>query len=225
VGDSGNTDAPVQGWAGLLAELVKSFLILRDVFGYALPGAVFFGVGLVSGRITLRQASDLLQPYALPIWAGIVLSVVVFYITGHILAAIAYAPYDVYKLFASRHAVWSHPTELTGELLAIGQTRPRLLVQLERRETMALLNHATLAALLSGCGVFYYWQPSPAHVFLIAGCLLLPTVGTAMFHLQRVRTAVRRANDLVQPPTGPDEDKAVPPAANVVEVTVIDDER
>ncbi len=45
------------GWAGFVTELTKNFLILRDVFGYALPGAVFFAIGMLRKSLPSSMCS------------------------------------------------------------------------------------------------------------------------------------------------------------------------
>ncbi|MGB0064167.1 MAG: hypothetical protein WBP85_06955, partial [Terracidiphilus sp.] len=72
--NSNGGDSNANSWPGFLSELTKSFLILRDIFGYALPGAVFFAIGLLSGNIKLQQLQSLLQPYQnqIPWWLALI---------------------------------------------------------------------------------------------------------------------------------------------------------
>jgi len=220
-GASGNSSDGVQSWPGFFAELVKSFLLLRDIFGYALPGAVFLGIGVISHRISFQQLSDLLQPYEMPGWMALIFVLGACYVTGQILAAIAYLPIDLWKWLSWRSFIrwhrhnrdktisewysshpkkkyWlgDHPTEVTGDLLEIQRRYPSFAFDLGRRETMALFLGATLAALIAGPIVFCYTCLRAATLFVIAGLLLIIAYSTAISHLRRVRSAVRDATAL-----------------------------
>jgi hypothetical protein len=74
--------------------------LLRDIFGYALPGGAFLAIGLLSKRFSLSDVDDLLSPYHPPTWAFAILVVGACYIIGDILAAIAYMPISVGKWVA-----------------------------------------------------------------------------------------------------------------------------
>jgi len=65
----------VGSWPGFIDQLNKTFMLVRDVFGYTFPGGVFFVVGLVSGRVSLGQVSRLLLPYQPHGWAAFILAV------------------------------------------------------------------------------------------------------------------------------------------------------
>ena len=157
--NSAKADDSAQGWPGLLSELQKSFNLLRDVFGYAMPGAVFLSIGLLSGRISLGQVNKLLNPYQPPTWAVVALLIIVCYVVGQVLAAVAYTPSNLRKYFRARKNpadpwVKHHPTEVSGHLLEIQRLYPGFLSSLERRETIAILIGSTMVALLGGALVF-----------------------------------------------------------------------
>ena len=169
-----NSDSSVGSWPGLLNELNKHLLLLRDVFGYAMPGGVFFAVGLISGYLSICRAQCLLWPYQPPGWVVFVLGVVACYIVGNILAGTAYMPIGIAKYIVwmiYRHhwfkvvgnlddkpvpeGSWrdwllNNPTEVQKEMLEAGLKHPSLLDTVERRETMVLLAGSTAAALLGG---------------------------------------------------------------------------
>jgi hypothetical protein len=142
-------------WPALVDQINQTFNLVRDVFGYALPGGVFLAVGLISKRFTLVQVQSLLSPYHLPAWAAFVAVVAACYPIGTVMAAAAYMPFML-----SKTAVWlwdtfskpsqptalrralstwlaTHPTEVTSEILQIRMRRPKLLDTLDRRETKA----------------------------------------------------------------------------------------
>jgi len=77
-------------WPGFLSELTKNFLILRDIFGYALPGAVFLAIGVLCRRFSLHDVQYFLQPYTIPMWLALVLVLAACYTTGHLMSQVAY---------------------------------------------------------------------------------------------------------------------------------------
>ncbi|MGA9391286.1 MAG: hypothetical protein WBV69_12640 [Candidatus Sulfotelmatobacter sp.] len=100
----------VGSWPGFVAQLNTTFNIVRDAFGYTLPGAVFLGIGLVCQSYTLCQVKCLLWPYTLPPWAAFIALIAVCYAAGNVMAATTYmvpglAKYVVWMI--DRH----HPTD------------------------------------------------------------------------------------------------------------------
>lgn len=85
-------------------------MLVRDAFGYALPGAVFIVIGVVSGRIQMTRVHDWLWPYAPPAWMAFLGIVLICYAVGGILAAVSYSPWMVFKYIiwmADRHPEWA----------------------------------------------------------------------------------------------------------------------
>jgi hypothetical protein len=223
------TSDSVDSWPGLLGELNKHLLLLRDVFGYAMPGGVFFAVGLISGYLSVCRAQCLLWPYRPPGWVVFVLGVVACYIVGNILAGTAYMPIGVAKYVVwmiDRHPRWfklkpeavkprhegswrdwllHNPTEVQTEMLEAGLKHPSLLDTVERRETMVLLAGSTSAALLGGWLLFYVWKPTPQCIFFLAGLVLVIQFLTGLSHVRRVAKATVAANI---PDRAPDPDLA-----------------
>ncbi len=106
--DGGKSDS-VGSWPGLLDEVNKTFNLMRDVFGYALPGGAFLAIGLVSGRFNLWEVQNLLKPYQLPAWAALIALVAACYPVGTVMAAAAYMPFMVAKYWVwmrYRHPAW-----------------------------------------------------------------------------------------------------------------------
>src|ERR1700735_1151819 len=87
-GEGGNSGS----WPGFMSELTKNFLILRDIFGYALPGAVFLAIGLFCRRFSLHDVQYFFEPYKIPAWLGLILGLVACYTAGHVMAQLAYFP-------------------------------------------------------------------------------------------------------------------------------------
>jgi hypothetical protein len=148
---AGSNDT-VSSWPGFVDQLNRTFLLVRDVFGYTLPGGVFFAVGLISGKVPLGKVSGLFAPYHPPGWAIFILAVGACYIMGHILITVAYLPTDLLKLFYLKNTekLRRIPTEVTWEMLTIRADHPTFFIDLDRRETMAMLVGGTSLALLMG---------------------------------------------------------------------------
>jgi hypothetical protein len=84
-------------WPGFIAQVNNTFNLLRDVFGYALPGGVFLSTGLLSKRFALSDVENLLRPYHPPTWAAVILVIGACYIVGDIMAATVYMPVSLLK--------------------------------------------------------------------------------------------------------------------------------
>jgi len=195
-GDSGAT------WADIVKSLMDTFQLLRDIFGYALPGLVFVGIGIASGRIQLQRVHDLMKPYDPPMWMLAGLAIAACYIIGHLLASIAYLPIDIHKLYHAwrKDQTWldNHPTEICADDLKWRHFYPELLHDLDRRETMGLLMYSTLAAMVLGWTVFY-WLALPLRTTIILISIFVFVDGlTLMPHLSRVRTAIHKAGPEIQ---------------------------
>ena len=206
-------DGSVGSWPGLIDQINKTFNLVRDVFGYALPGGAFLAIGLISGRFTLTRVQALLSPYQLPAWAAFITIVAACYPVGGVMAATAYMPFMLLKSFVWIWSViseptidpprgihgylaqWlaSHPTEVTPETLQIRMNRPKLLDTLDRRETLALLAGSMTTALLGGWYVFCCAQWSFGRIIYVAGWITLIQFVTGLGHLRRVTTATYNA--------------------------------
>jgi hypothetical protein len=91
-----STDS-TSSWPSLVAQINTTFNLVRDAFGYTLPGAVFLAIGIISGSYSLCRLSCLLQPYTLPPWAAFILVVAACYAAGSVMAAMIYMPFGVLK--------------------------------------------------------------------------------------------------------------------------------
>jgi hypothetical protein len=211
--DDTSKGASASTWPALVDQINQTFNLVRDVFGYALPGGVFLAVGLISKRFTLAQVQSLLSPYHhLPAWVAFVAVIAACYPIGTVMAAAAYMPFMLSKtavwLWAAVHeppargvqaalTLWltSHPTEVTPRILLIRAHHPKLLDTLDRRETLALLAGSLTTALLGGWYVFCCAQWSFAKIIFWAGIIALIQFLTGLGHLRRVAKATYEAND------------------------------
>jgi hypothetical protein len=90
-------------WPGLVGQINSTFMLIRDAFGYALPGAVFLTIGVIAksgcdacGGFTLKQLGDAV-PFDVPAWGGLLAAIAASYAAGNVMAAIVYMPISLIK--------------------------------------------------------------------------------------------------------------------------------
>jgi hypothetical protein len=217
-----STDS-VSSWPGFVGQLNKTFMLVRDAFGYALPGGVFLAIGLMYGRFNLWQVQSLLLPYHMPVWMAFLAIVAACYAVGGVMAAVAYMPFMLVKYavwICDRHwpekrtetgaeldttpqksiRTWltewlaDHPTEVTGPISKIRLQHHELTDSLDRRETLTILAGSITAALLTGWYIFYCEQWGLHEILFAAGVVTLIQFLTGLPHLRRVAKAVREAD-------------------------------
>jgi hypothetical protein len=180
-------DSDASSWPGFLSELSKGFLILRDVFGYSLPGAVFLGVGLLCRRFSLHDLQYyIFNPYHPPAWLAAILGLGACYAIGHVMAALAYLPYDF------KHS----PTEVSDKLILARGQHPELLIELDRQSTMTMMRGSTGVALLLGSVFFWWLSKTPPLGWMLSGAgilLLFVFYWSAMPHIQRLTASTTAA--------------------------------
>ena len=170
-GDTGGADSG--SWPGFLSELTKNFLILRDLFGYALPGAVFLAIGLFCRRFSLHDVQYFFEPYKVPAWLGLILGLVACYTAGHVMAQLAYLPDNVKTYCRIRNAkadaqdknkadknkaALAEKAEykcLAPVLIEIRESHPALLTEYDRQSTISQFRGGVAAAMVLGSVVFY----------------------------------------------------------------------
>lgn len=197
-------------WADVVLLLLRTFLLLRDIFGYALPGGVFIAIGLIEGKIQLKQVAGATEPFHLPAWAWAILAVAACYVIGQVLATVTYLPIDYAKVIAGwrgkKDWVAKNPTEVNADALVARAAHPDLFAELDRRETIAILIASTLAAFLLGWAQFCVFHLQFCTLLLIAGLILLLDFLTTIPHLQRVRLAIVEASGKMSATPAPTKD-------------------
>lgn len=191
-------------WVQLLQELIRSFLLLRDLFGYLVPGVSFVLVGVYANRISLQE---LLARHSLPTWVIALVCLVLSYAAGHFLAAVGHWIQD---FGASLPRRWKRKKDgqkpgqkrrekkrkvfpLRSESLTLHYRRlyPELFIELDRRSTLALLRTGLGAGFLLGSWFLY---PSLAQgLMLAAGVILLWSGYSGRKHVDFYRIATLRA--------------------------------
>jgi hypothetical protein len=109
----------VGSWPGFIAQLNTTFNIVRDAFGYTLPGAVFLAIGLVCKNSGIAELQSLLVTYKLPSWAAFIAVVAACYAAGNVMAATIYMPLSLAKYIVwmlDRHVLGhvEHPAKAVG---------------------------------------------------------------------------------------------------------------
>jgi hypothetical protein len=195
------------GWIGLLTYLNRTFDLVRDVFGYALPGGVFLGIGVVSGSLSLDRLHSKLSPYDPPTWALAFLVIGACYAVGHILITIAYTPYDLLKLgyVIFRKNTDIFPTEVTKDLVKARRSHPELFPTVDRRETLSVTIAGLFAALLLSAYCFYDAGNGMRTILIGAAGLMFLDFVTAQLHLYRVKKAIKEASHEIKTELQPGE--------------------
>jgi hypothetical protein len=187
-------------WNGAAELFLGACLLIRDIFVDALPGGLFFAIGLASRRLNLAQINVFLAPYHPPTWALGLLLIAACYLAGRLLSAIMGLRVEFWKFVHWSDPDWlaEYPTEVTSRDLVIRHYFPDLSREMDRRESRARLLFSSIAALLLGWLVFFVLHPAFADIIIwTAGLVFLATL-TAMSYLGRVRKAVHQAGREIQ---------------------------
>jgi hypothetical protein len=178
------------GWSGLLIDLIRNFLLLRDIFGYLLPGIVFLLMGTLVGRFSVLDWLDKLD---LGFWSSVIVFVIMALVAGHILVAISYIPGDIRKLMQPAEKVHKNPSELTPVEIEGRARFPGLFLEYDRRTTQTLMTSGLAMALLL-TGLMVYWPGLRLrYIALGASAVLLFNVYTGRKQLGRAHAYVLKA--------------------------------
>jgi hypothetical protein len=124
----------------LLGSLISSFLLLRDLFGYAIPGAVLLG------SVDYFEKPDFSNVPMIheSVWLEFVVAVTASYVVGHILAAIGYLPYDI----CTGKRTFEAPTQQAKDALFYRYLYPSMFIDADRRETLTILRICLSVAII-----------------------------------------------------------------------------
>ena len=134
----------------LLGSLISGFLLLRDFFGYVIPGSVLLAV---AARCLGGVDFSHLPLVADSIWVTAVLAITASYVIGHILAAIGYSFYDGLDRAWQKFKGPTEPTapaHTEANVLYYRYLYPSMFNEADRRETLTILRVALAVALLAG---------------------------------------------------------------------------
>lgn len=193
--NSNGGNANADSWPGFMSELTKSFLILRDLFGYAIPGAVFLAIGVLCRRFSLSDVQYFLRPYQdkIPAWLIAILAVGACYTIGHLMAQIAYFATNSWGIPWARKAPSTTAENADQkndgpDLFNLREDHPVLLTEYDRQGVMTQLRGATGASMLVGYLIFDVF-PTPS-IGVMAGFsgvfLLLVFWFSALPHMRQL---------------------------------------
>lgn len=188
----------------LLGSLISNFLLLRDLFGYAIPGAVMLAIvdhykHPVLSNVPLINDS---------IWIKLVVAVTASYVVGHVLAAIGYTFYEIvnwiFKCSKNRAEGCSgsggaalDERKATG--LYYRYLYPNMSIEADRRETLTILRVALSVALIAAAFLPVEMMMSRRVEFLVLGLFLLwngyKSLGVAEYFGNLASMAGKRAED------------------------------
>jgi hypothetical protein len=191
-----NMEEKQGGWGQLLLSLVGQFLLLRDFFGYMLPG---FMLMLLVGYAAIFSYKVSI-PANVPRSVVVLITAVMSYVSGHFLAAIGFAVQDlvarsIQRLGAKRK---HHPHRKTRvalkfepQVLYYRNLYPQLFIELDRRDTLALLRTGMGASFALACWLWPF--PYKRMGLLVIGVTFLISGYSGREHVAAYRIATIRA--------------------------------
>ncbi|SRR6266849_266691 len=186
-------------WTGLLADLIRGFVLLRDLFGYVLPGVVFLLVGVHSGHVPGFEEFCKICGLELPKWMAGFLLLVVSYVTGHFLVATVFFIPDLMGLIRKRISKGKTVQESdaqgqeASDLLRYRKEFPDIFIELDRRSILAVLRVGLAGSALLGFAVFYWLYPYRRSLLVAAGVIMLFSAYGANRHIKEMRRVTLRA--------------------------------
>jgi hypothetical protein len=137
-----------------LGSIVNGFLLLRDFFGYVIPGAVLLAI----------VGWFYVDPSQLPmsgesIWGRTIAVITASYTVGHVLAAIGYSLYNGFDKLKNENGGGTEAASATdADVVYFRYLYPSMFIESDRRETLTILRVGLSVALLIG-GCFIPIQP------------------------------------------------------------------
>jgi len=188
-------------WA-LLGNLVRSFLLLRDLFGYLIPGLVFVASAIYemfpdrfahkSPLVIAHLGSD-----AIKNWPILITLVIGAYVAGHCLVAIGYTIYELAgKALRIKPSLPADAqAAVRKDLLFYRFGYPDLFIERDRRSTINILRIGLAVVLI----VDWFVWPSPYKwIVLAVGLLMLWNGWTGSKHVgDETIDALAAAKDLM----------------------------
>lgn len=186
--------------ASAAALFLGACLLIRNFLVYAIPGGLFFAIGLISRRITLAQANGFLAPYHPPTWALALLLAAASYLAGHLLYAIVSLRAELWQLLHWGDAEWlaNYPAQITSRDLVLRHYFPDLFRGMDRREASLRFVFSSIAALLIGWLIFLEFQPRFADVIIGAAALTFIATVTWITQLGRIRASIHAAGKEIE---------------------------
>jgi|HubBroStandDraft_6_1064221.scaffolds.fasta_scaffold24659_3 hypothetical protein len=198
-------------WAELLADLVRGFILLRDLFGYVLPGALFLMIGAQSGHLSAFGDLSKFPVAESHTWLLALVLLLISYLLGHFILATFYFIPDVSRLIeravrkmltrdnkAKNKHQEPKPEEKpndgeTSKFLRFRTEFPDIFIEYDRQSILALLRQGLAASLLLGLLVFYRLYTHPLRVMVVAAGIMLINSLSGYFHIEELRMRTLKA--------------------------------
>jgi hypothetical protein len=210
-------------WAELLADLVRGFILLRDLFGYVLPGALFLMIGAQSGHLSAFGDLSKFPIAESHTWLLALVLLLISYLLGHFILATFYFIPDVSHLIdravrkgtgliqrvahkmltrdnrgKTQHqeplAVEEKPNDVeTSKFLRFRTEFPDIFIEYDRQSILALLRRGLAASLFLGLLVFYRLYTHPLRVMVVAGAIMLINSLSGYFHIEELKMRTLKA--------------------------------
>jgi hypothetical protein len=191
--------AEKSSWTDLLAGLIRGFVLLRDIFGYILPGFVFLLMGIHSGNVPGFEGFFKIYGVELPRWMAGLLLLVTSYVAGHFVVATVFFLPDLVQLIRERIDKKKHKDELDAEsqevsdVLRYRKRYPDIFIELDRRSILALLRTGLAGSVLLGLVTFYWLYPYRRSLVVAAGGIMLFSANGAYRHVKKMRRVTLKA--------------------------------
>jgi hypothetical protein len=203
-------------WSELLSELVRGFVLLRDLFGYVLPGAFFLLIGAQSTHLSSFEGDFKLPGADSHPWLFLLLLLAISYILGQFIVATSYLHRDAWGLLklvvhawtktlpstasegqkekhAARKTKQTQDDQDESDFLRFHREFPDIYIEYDRQSIIALLRRGLATGLVLGILVFYYLYTHPLRIMTAAGAIMLFNTLSVHFYIPHLRKNTLKA--------------------------------